>query len=296
MALPGDTAEPSAYYTRAITIEAPTSEVWPWLLAIGQDRAGFYSNTWLENLIGADIHNADTLRPEWRQRSVGDRVPMTGSALRHLGGEVTLLAVRILEPERVIADVPGRFVLLPQGDRATRFLLREPLGGAERSGILSLLWDPVHFVMEQRMLRGIKERAEGQPLVPPLVQAAAQVGWALAGLVLLAVFLLRRWWTWLLLPFAVSGPPLWMTGDLNSALAGFLAVGITVAGALSFGRRWWPPYLLLASAVALVLLLAPDPYAAFGPLFLLVGAGLASVVRKRMRTSPGCSNWRLSWR
>jgi hypothetical protein len=49
-----------------------------------------------------------------------------------------------------------------------------------------------------------------------------------------------------------------------SALAGFLAVGITVAGALAHGWRWWPPYLLLASAVALLLLLAPDSYTAFG--------------------------------
>src|SRR5581483_6946381 len=115
MALPGDTAAPSAYFTRAITIDAPTSAVWRWLLAIGQDRAGFYSNDWLENLIGGDIHNADTLRPEWRQRAVGDRVPMAGAPLRRLGGEVTLLTVRSLEPERVIGDLPGRFVLLPQG-------------------------------------------------------------------------------------------------------------------------------------------------------------------------------------
>ena len=34
--------------------------------------------------------------------------------------------MRILEPERVIGDLPGRFVLLPQGDHATRLILREP--------------------------------------------------------------------------------------------------------------------------------------------------------------------------
>ena len=39
--------------------------MWPWLLAIGQDRAGFLSNDYLENLTGADIHNADALRPEY---------------------------------------------------------------------------------------------------------------------------------------------------------------------------------------------------------------------------------------
>jgi hypothetical protein len=277
MTLPGDTAAPAAYFTRAITIDAPPSAVWPWLLQIGQDRAGFYSYTWLENLTGADIDNADTLRPEWRRRAVGDKVPMAGAPLRRLGGEVTLLTVRLLEPERAIADLPGRFVLLPQGDHATRLLLREPLGGPERSGIVWVAWDPMHFVMEQRMLRGIKERAEGRPLVPPTLQVAARVGWALAGLGLLAVFLSRRrWWPWLLLPIAAAVPSLWLAGDPNAALAGFLAVGITAAGALAFGRHWWPPCLLGTAGVLLVLLLAPDAYSAFGLLFLVLETGVAA--------------------
>lgn len=59
MMLPGDSAPPSSYFTRAITIDAPPSAVWPWLLAIGQDRAGFLSNDYLENLTGADIHGRE---------------------------------------------------------------------------------------------------------------------------------------------------------------------------------------------------------------------------------------------
>jgi hypothetical protein len=271
MALPGDAAPPAAYFTRAISIEAPPAAVWPWLVQIGQDRAGFYSNDWLENLFGGDIHNADVIRAEWQQRALGDRAPMAGDALQRLGGEYTLLTVRTLEPERVIADVPGRFVLLPRGEGGTRLLLRESLTIPERSGLAWLVWDPMHFVMEQRMLQGIRERAEGRPLVPPVAQAAARAGWALAGLGLLGVFVSRpRWWPWLLLPAVPVASSLALTGDPHSALAGFLAVGITAAGALSFGRRWWPPYLLLASAVALVLLLAPDAYAAFGLLFLFL--------------------------
>ena len=43
--------------THAITITAPASSVWPWILQIGQDRAGYYSYSWLENLFGAEIHN-----------------------------------------------------------------------------------------------------------------------------------------------------------------------------------------------------------------------------------------------
>ena len=62
--LPGDDADPARYVTRAIDIGAPPSAVWPWILQMGQDRGGFYSNTWLENLFGADVHNAQGIHPE----------------------------------------------------------------------------------------------------------------------------------------------------------------------------------------------------------------------------------------
>ena len=70
------------------------------------------------------------------------------------------------------------------------------------------------------------------------------------------------------------------------ALAAFLAVGITTMGTLVFGWRWWPPYLLLGSGVALVLLLAPDNFASFGMLFLLVEIGAAVRLVRQLGTSP----------
>jgi hypothetical protein len=288
MSLPGDDPRdpPSAYFTRAITIEAPPAVVWQWLLQIGQDRAGFYSYTWLENLTGANIHNGDELRPEWQQRAVGDRVPMARPDLWEPRlGEAMYLRIVAAEPGRMIANLPGRFVLLPLGDGATRLLLREPIGppGDEAgqstlgTAVSWLAWDPVHFVMEQRMLRGIKERAEGRPLVPPEIRAVARVGWVLAGVGLFGALGVRsRWRPWLIVPVVLVVPPAWAAGDLDAGLAGFLAIGITVLGALGLGRRWWLPFLLLASAVLLILLLAPDAYAAFGLLFLLAGVGAAA--------------------
>ncbi len=98
----------------------------------------------------------------------------------------------------------------------------------------------------------------------------------------MGLFLRRRsWWPWLLVPAALVAVTLWLTGDIYSALAGFLALGITIAGALAYGWRWWPPYLLLASAVALVLLLTPDSYATFGLIFLTLAAGIAGAFRHR---------------
>ena len=74
--LSGDelTVEPASQSTRAITIDAPPEQVWPWLVQLGADRGGFYSYDWLENVFGLAIHNADELVPAWQHLSVGDVV------------------------------------------------------------------------------------------------------------------------------------------------------------------------------------------------------------------------------
>ncbi len=279
MALPGDQLLANAPYrfTRAITIQAPAATVWQWTLQIGQDRAGFYSNTWLENLTGANIHNADTIHPEWQHRAIGDRVRLARPDL--LGGVFAQMAqtrIVALEPERLIADIPGRFVLQAIDGQTARLLLRESAPSTFAGWMVNaLMWDPMHFVMEQRMLRGIKERAEGQPLVPTGLMLVARIGWILPGASLLGLFLTRRRWRpWVLLPMMLVLLVVRSTGDWDAALAGFLAMGITVLGALAFGRRWWPPYLLLAAAVALILLLAPDAYTALGVTFGIVWVAL----------------------
>ena len=272
MALPGDPPtvrlpRSSRWFTRAITIHAPSPAVWQWLVQMGQDRAGFYSNTWLENLTGAGIHNADVIHPEWQRREIGDHVLLARPDL--LGGIFARMAqtrIVALEPERLIADIPCRFVLESLDEKTTRLLLRESLPSNLAARVFnSVWWDPIHFVMEQGMLRGIKERAEGKPLVPPAIMWAAHVGWVLAGAGLLVLFLTRRRSRpWVVLPFIPARLVVHSTGDWDAALAAFLAIGITAFGALTFGCSWWRSYALLASAAALLLLLAADAYAAFG--------------------------------
>jgi hypothetical protein len=299
MALPGDQLLPDAShrFTRAITIHAPASLVWRWIVQMGQDRAGFYSNTWLENLTGADIHNANAIHPEWQHRAIGDRVLLARPDL--LGGIFAGMAqtrIVALDPERLIADIPCRFVLQPVASGVTRLLVREavPSSFAGRA-VSALVWDPMHFVMEQRMLCGIKERAEGRPLVPAALILAARIGWLLAGACLLALFLARRGWrAWVLLPVALALPVVHSTGDWQAALAAFLAIGITLLGALAFGSRWWPPWLLLASVAALTLLLAPDAYPAFGVTFDVVCAALLAGCIFRAASSDGWRKLRAS--
>src|SRR4051812_11491507 len=51
-AMPGDDLLERAHFvaTRAVTIDAPASDVWPWLVQVGFGRAGFYSYDLVDNL------------------------------------------------------------------------------------------------------------------------------------------------------------------------------------------------------------------------------------------------------
>ena len=94
--LPGDEVVPNAEHqaTHAITIDASVADVWQWLVQIGQSRGGFYSYTWLENLVGCDMHNADRVVPEWQNIRVGDVV--------WLHPEFPPLSVIVVEPFKAI--------------------------------------------------------------------------------------------------------------------------------------------------------------------------------------------------
>ena len=65
-AVVGDDLVPSARLTatRAITIDAPPSAVFPWLRQMGFGRAGWYSYDWIDNL---GRRSAEVILPEWQQ-------------------------------------------------------------------------------------------------------------------------------------------------------------------------------------------------------------------------------------
>jgi hypothetical protein len=168
--LPGDDVLPrDATYRidHAITIHAPATSVWPWVVQLGQDRGGFYSYDWLERSVGDDIRNADRIHPEWQKRQVGDTVFATQRD--YLGGRLGGLGWRVttLEPNRVIGlENWGTFVLEPVDSVTTRLIVRTR--GAGRPSLLAFVlapfnafvFEPAHFIMERGMLRGIRDRAE----------------------------------------------------------------------------------------------------------------------------------------
>jgi hypothetical protein len=175
--MPGDDLLPRTVYetTHAIDVDAPPHDVWPWLAQMGQGRGGFYSYDWVERLGGLDIHSENRVIPEYQHLAEGDIVRLAP----HTG-----LVVAVVEPPRVLvlratADMESKrppaptdpgyfdwswaFVLEPVGASSSRLLIRLRADTAQAlpfSVVGPVVWEPLHFLMERRMLRGIRERAE----------------------------------------------------------------------------------------------------------------------------------------
>jgi hypothetical protein len=177
-ALPGDELLDHAdiQADRAITIAAAPDRVWPWIAHLGQDKGGFYSFAWVENLVGCDIHNADRIMPAWQTPQVGDAFPlhpeMTLTVDRVDPGRVLVATSRGGSAQRDIGmDFTWAFVVsaLPGGSNAspaTRLQVRERYrasGFGVRAGVELL--NLISTVMSWQMLRNLKELAE-RPEVP----------------------------------------------------------------------------------------------------------------------------------
>jgi hypothetical protein len=168
IALPGDPGDRRAALElqHAVTVSAPPEAVWPWLVQLGQDRAGFYSYDWLERAFGVDVRNVKEIRPEWQQRQAGDRIRATqpdylGGVLgRDLGWTVTHI-----EPGRaMVLQHWGAFVLEPLPNGHTRFIIRTKVGDprtpAWAAPLDMMLFELPHFIMERRMMLQIKALSE----------------------------------------------------------------------------------------------------------------------------------------
>jgi hypothetical protein len=158
-ALPGDGLVSKADYvaTRAITIDAPPQDVWPWLVQIGSGRAGWYAYDRLDN---AGMPSATEIIPELQQLQVGDLIPMV------VGKDVGV-RVKELEPDRRMLwwDEQGEYSwewLLEPADGRTRLIqrLRVTRHPWTRRMLYELVAANGDVVMQRKLLRGIKQRAE----------------------------------------------------------------------------------------------------------------------------------------
>jgi hypothetical protein len=170
--LPGDdlVTHPKWQFTHAVTIHAPTSEVWKWLVQIGADRGGWYSYEGLENLVGCNLHNADQILPEFQNLKPGDAITMHPKApgmnvsVVETGRYILVHNDGRTEGARSYVHTTWLWYLDEIDSISTRVITR---GRNDYSpDLANKLWmgplfiEPISFVMERKMLLEIRRRAE----------------------------------------------------------------------------------------------------------------------------------------
>ena len=164
--------------THAITVRASAEAVWPWLVQIGQNRGGFYTYDALENLAGLNVRSA----PIACIRSGRTCAPVrTTSTLDP--DETMKMVVAVIEPPKAFVvrsggpgEPPQEARNLFRGEMAwtwgstssrpvPRRTAHHPLarllaahGPAAFAQAFAL--EPAHFIIEEGMLRGIRDRVE----------------------------------------------------------------------------------------------------------------------------------------
>lgn len=163
--MPGDDliTDPQYRATRAITIDRPPEQVWPWLVQVGCLKAGFYADDLLDNL---GHPSASEILPEHQSLQVGQWVPMSPTPT-----DTTAFKVAGFEPNRwllwhqplstwswTLGDAPGGRTRL-----VTRLRIHVDWGHPFISMFSVVLNEFGDFPMMRRMLLGIKARAESHP-------------------------------------------------------------------------------------------------------------------------------------
>lgn len=164
--------------TMAVTIDAPPSEVWAWLVQMGYDHAGWYSWDRLDN---GGRPSATELHPEWQQIAAGDYLKAWSPV-----GPIDAWQVAVLEPHRFLglrglSDLRGNVLdpALPRPAAYTEglwgFRLDELTGGCTRlvvsgyqaarprwfEGIFNYwIYPVIHWPMQTRQFANVKRNAE----------------------------------------------------------------------------------------------------------------------------------------
>ena len=182
--------------TMAVTIDAPPSKIWPWLVQMGCNRAGWYSWDRLDN---GGVPSAERIHPEWQTLSVGDRLASTPSGR-------TWFEVAALEFERFLGlrasiDLRGARPFDASG-RRPRFYI-DALWGFQLKGLPEdrtrlvvsgyasarprllqviadlFFWEPAHWIMQTRQFTNLKRRAERRPTEMRTIGRRRRIGTSL---------------------------------------------------------------------------------------------------------------------
>jgi hypothetical protein len=252
-AMPGDNlvANPTFVATRAITIRGRPEDIWPWIVQMGYNRAGYYGYDLIENLGSkTGIRSAASIVPELQHPKTGDVLPI--SSVAHLNfGVIQPNQYLIWQSEAQPHDGAFTWALYPVDQSHTRLVSRIRLRyhWKIRALVLDLFTDFADHVAVPRILMGVGSRVEGRTSDSLAAEGAEIAVWMLAlvemAIAMVLVFRWRPWWrAWclglgagcLLMFVLYAHAPIWIGVVLGCGIA-----ILTLRLSRQASQRWSQP-------------------------------------------------------
>ena len=156
MPMPGDNYAERISCTRSIDINKPTADVWAYLVDLGADRKGFYSFGFIEKIYGCEI--AKQIKEENRELKVGRVISADSAGKSKYGFKV----IEVVQGQSMVLEGWGGFLINKIDENNSRLIIRThdstPHNVLQRFN--NSVFDAMHYIMEKRMMLGIKDLAE----------------------------------------------------------------------------------------------------------------------------------------
>ncbi len=166
--MPGDEIvdRPSFNATRAVTINAPAENIYPWIAQMGVTRAGWYSYDLLDNLAKP---SAESVLVEYQDVQVGDLIPMSPDGKQGMRVKDLRRNEWMLWWDN-IGDTTWVWEIKSESEAVSRLVTRVRVKYRWFSPVIAfnMLIEFLDIVMMRKCMLGIKRRAEAMPLTDSL--------------------------------------------------------------------------------------------------------------------------------
>ena len=151
-------SKPTFNATRAITINAPAGNIYPWIAQMGVNRAGWYSYDLLDNL---GRHSSEAILPQYQSTKVDDLVPMSPDGKQGLWVKDFGNSEWMLWWDKT-GDTSWVWCIYPEGNSCSRLVTRVRVKYRWFSSaiLFNLIIEFFDIWMMRKCMLGIKRRAE----------------------------------------------------------------------------------------------------------------------------------------
>jgi hypothetical protein len=151
-------SNPTFNATRTVTINALAENIYPWIVQIGVNRAGWYSYDLLDNL---GRHSSEAILPQHQSIKVDDLVPMSPDGKQGLWVKDFRYSEWVLWWDKT-GDTSWVWGIYPEGSTCSRLVTRVRVKYRWFSSaiLFNLIIEFFDIWMMRKCMLGIKRRAE----------------------------------------------------------------------------------------------------------------------------------------